>query len=74
MDMMNKNVLGIGLICVGILLIFPMMPKIFIFFLGFYLLFLGVRILKSNYCTRSCDSRSCRRDYFDVDSEDSSKK
>jgi uncharacterized membrane protein len=48
MDMMNKNVIGIILVCLGLALVFPMMPKIIIIVLGFYLIMLGVRLLTSN--------------------------
>jgi flagellar biosynthesis component FlhA len=48
MDMMNRNVFGIVLICLGLLLAVPFIPKIIIFFLGMYLIFLGIRVIKQN--------------------------
>ena len=48
MDMMNKNVVGVMLICLGLLLVFPFMPKVMIIIFGFYLIVLGARILKKD--------------------------
>ncbi len=48
MDMMNKNVIGIILVVLGLVLVFPMMPKLIIIVLGFYLIILGIKLLTSN--------------------------
>jgi hypothetical protein len=46
MDMMSKNIIGIVLICLGILILFPAIPRFLIFLLGVYLVYLGIKLIK----------------------------
>jgi len=44
-DINTKNILGVALVCLGLLLIAPYIPKFLIFFLGIYFIYIGVRLL-----------------------------
>jgi threonine/homoserine/homoserine lactone efflux protein len=46
MEPFSKNLLGLVLLCLGLLILLPYIPKFFIFLLGAYLVYLGIKLLK----------------------------
>jgi hypothetical protein len=47
MEPFNKNLLGLALLCLGLLLLIPYISRFLIFVLGFYLVYLGIKLLKN---------------------------
>jgi hypothetical protein len=52
MNSTNQKVIGIVLICFGLLLAVPFIPKIVIFCLGAYLILLGIKMVKGDWFDR----------------------
>ncbi len=46
MEPLNKNLLGMALLCLGLLILIPYIPKFLIFVLGLYLVYLGIKLLQ----------------------------
>jgi threonine/homoserine/homoserine lactone efflux protein len=50
--MNNQKFIGAILIILGLLLTAPFLPKVLIFLLGIYIIFLGIRLLKTDMFNR----------------------